>query len=116
LHLLGRDAEIESRCKHAAAATVRQMLVQGFNAPPTSSCGRWFDAAAGLLGVRKVSSYEGQAAMLLEGHAAAFGPARAMTAGFRIDDDLTLDLAPLLAELIGERDVELGAALFHATL
>lgn len=116
LHLLGRDGEIESRCKHAAASTVRQMLVQGFNAPPTSSCGRWFDAAAGLLGVRKVSSYEGQAAMLLEGHAAAFGASRAMTGGFRIDDDLTLDLAPLLAELIGERDMGLGAALFHTTL
>jgi len=35
---------------------------------------------------------------------------------FRIDDDGTLDLAPLIARIADERDAAYGAALFHATV
>jgi hydrogenase maturation protein HypF len=38
----------------------------GFKSPPTSSVGRLFDAAACLLGIIKISAYEGQAGMLME--------------------------------------------------
>ena len=45
---------------------IMQMLESGFNAPLTSSCGRLFDAISAILGLAMVSSFEGQAAMLLE--------------------------------------------------
>lgn len=43
-----------------------QMMAQGFNCPATTSCGRFFDGIAALLGICLVADYEGQAAMELE--------------------------------------------------
>jgi len=116
LHALGRGEEIVARLQHPAAATVTQMLKREFNSPPTSSAGRWFDAAAGLLGVRELCSFEGQAAMLLEGCAERHGPVESFAEGYRVGADGVLDLLPLLSRLADIDDAAYGAALFHSTL
>jgi hydrogenase maturation protein HypF len=116
LHLLGRGSEIAPRfAAQPAAPMVAEMLARNLRSPLTTSAGRWFDAAAGLLGLREVMAYEGQAAMLLEAAAQAHGPVEADRTLVRIDG-AHLDLLPLAARLADERDAGRGAALFHATL
>jgi hydrogenase maturation protein HypF len=115
LHDLGRAGEIERRFSHAAAGAVRSMLERDLRCPRTTSMGRWFDAAAGLLGLKEVMRFEGQAAMLLEGLATAHGPVEPMAGGFRLAG-ATLDLLPLIARLADTKDAPSGAALFHCTL
>ena len=116
MHLLGRGDEIASRYERPAAPVVAEMLRRGANCPETTSAGRWFDAAAGLLGLRDTTAFEGQAAMQLEALAAARGPVAACPSLWGIAMDGTLDLLPLAARLAEEKDAAFGAALFHATL
>jgi hydrogenase maturation protein HypF len=61
-------------------------------------------------------AFEGQAAMLLEGLAAAHGPVAPAPTLFELNAANELDLTPLLAHLAAERHPGYGAALFHATL
>ncbi|MBW7901389.1 MAG: carbamoyltransferase HypF [Rhodocyclaceae bacterium] len=116
LHRLGRADEIARRfADQPAAAMLGEMLERGVNCPATSSLGRWFDAAAGLLGVRRTMAFEGQAAMLLEGLAERYGEMLPLDHGWTIADG-RLDLTPLLAALADESNPGRGAAVFHATL
>ncbi|MEQ1601699.1 MAG: carbamoyltransferase HypF [Methylophilaceae bacterium] len=117
LHLLGRNAEIVTRfTEHVAAQTVADMLQRNFNCPRTSSMGRLFDAAAGLLGICPVMAFEAQAAIKLETAARNHGSVAALENGFVIDQGGVLDFKPLLAMLADCKDVNYGAALFHATV
>ncbi|KFB66136.1 carbamoyltransferase HypF [Candidatus Accumulibacter vicinus] len=116
LHQLGRNREISERfIGQQAAPAVAQMLASDILCPPTTSMGRIFDAAAGLLGIRSVMAYEGQAAMFMEGLAQCYGDILPLDQGWRIAQG-RLDLLPLLAVLADEKNAERGAALFHATL
>jgi hydrogenase maturation protein HypF len=98
----------------------RRQVDRGLNAPTASSMGRLFDAAAAVIGVRRTSYYEGQAAMELE--ALAEGrPGRQLPFPSAIEGgQWILDPVPLLIALgeavrAGEEQAAL-AADFHATV
>jgi hydrogenase maturation protein HypF len=113
LHRLGRGSEIKARfAAYPASQLLVQILDKGLNSPKTSSAGRLFDAACGLLGVHLVADFEGQAPMALEKLALA---PQVMECGWHLEDGV-LDLLPLLDRLAACTDATLGANLFHGTL
>lgn len=127
LHALGRSDEIPARFPEQSAAAALAALLHSSGAqnarhcPPSSSLGRVFDAAAGLLGMCTVTQSDAEAACALEAAARRHGPAAAMAGAWRIGADLRLDLLPLLDWLAGraglaEKNADQAAAVFHATL
>lgn len=111
-HALGRGAEIPHRFQaYPHASHLLQMLDQGINAPPSSSCGRLFDAASSILGICGVSQYEGQAAMQLE---SLVTKPELLINGWQIESQ-TFSMLPTLSRLIDMDPVQ-GANLFHGSL
>ena len=120
LHDAGRGDEVPQRyAGEPAAATVLAMLEKDVNCPRTSSAGRLFDAASGLLGLCLKMEMDAEAAIRLEQAAThwidAHGWPPVTADGWRIEDGV-LDLRPLLVQLANEGDAQQGAARFHATL
>lgn len=118
---LGRGEEVSARfAGQPGADIVAAMLAKGLNSPRTSSMGRVFDAAAGMLGICPRMEFEAQAAIALEqqatAHIASHGWPDPLEGGWQISDHGELDLLPMLAALSAEPDTGYGAALFHATL
>lgn len=92
---------IESR----QPAVLTRMAAQNINAPPASSAGRLFDAAAAMLGIcTGAVSYEGQAAIELEARASQAWPLA--LPGYAVEcqpgDPIRLSFAPLWPELLGD--------------
>lgn len=112
LHQVGRGSEIAGRFQTLPTANnIQQLLEKKIHCPSTTSCGRLFDTAAGLLGIKHKTSFEAQAAILLEGMTST---PIVMEHGWHIEND-QLDLSPLLCALI-DSEAEHGANLFHGTL
>jgi hydrogenase maturation protein HypF len=107
---LNERGEIERRWG-AKGAVLVSMLDAEVNVPRATGCGRWFDAACGLLGVRDRSGYEGEAPMVLESLVRTL---RVLPGGWNIDHGV-LDLLPLLDALRGMTPED-GADFFHGTL
>ena len=114
LHAIGRGDEIPARWPHIEGARHLGLIMdRELNCPRTTSMGRLFDAAAGLLGVCDVASHEGQAPMALE---ALVSEPRELPTGWRLSGEGELDLRPLLKALADVSDPQEGANLFHGTL
>ena len=121
LHEGGRGDEIVSRFApivgQQAARIVQSMLARKLNCPSTSSAGRWFDAAAGVLGLSVRQAAEAEAARALEARATDW---LRRHPGFERPWD-SLDLRPIVEALfdIASDDAEgvaRGAAGFHLAL
>ncbi|OJX70529.1 hydrogenase maturation protein HypF [Magnetospirillum sp. 64-120] len=113
LHKLGRGGEIASRWPaYKPAPMLATILDKGLNSPETSSAGRLFDAACGLLDIHPVADFEGQAPMALE---ALVDDPQILADGWRLHDGI-LDFIPLLTHLADCGDAKHGANLFHGTL
>jgi hydrogenase maturation protein HypF len=127
LHALNRTHEVSERFApvvgDAAAHMVQRMLERGINCPATSSTGRWFDAAAGALGLSIRQAHEAEAAMALEQQAQAWLVQNGIPVVHH-DVDMTdleqLDIRPLLAQLLATPSdaacVQAAAAWFHLAL
>ncbi len=114
LHRRGLGAQIATRWPDLAASRhLAALLDRGTNCPATSSAGRLFDAACGLLNIHPISQFEGQAPMALE---ALVRTPRILAGGWILGDDGVLDFSPLLDHLAGMRDASQGADWFHGTL
>ena len=95
------------------AARLADAMRRGTRFARTTSCGRLFDVAAALAGVRLVQQYEGQAAMELE---ALVETPRILSDGWIVADG-RLDLAPLMRSMLDNRLRGREAAeAFHGTL
>jgi hydrogenase maturation protein HypF len=129
LHALGLADQIELRLGPVVGAqavrTLMTMLARGINSPPTTAAGRWFDAAAGLLGLSVRQDAEAQAAMALEQAAArhlAQHSLKANPAHWQVSDAGQIDLRALLLSMLTDLDagepgaVDAAAARFHLTL
>jgi hydrogenase maturation protein HypF len=84
-----------------------EAVAKRINSPLTTSAGRLFDAAAAALGFRSAVTFEGQAAMWLEGIAdATVKDAYPVT--LTKNDPLVVEPAPLILEVV--RDMVQGSA------
>jgi hydrogenase maturation protein HypF len=93
------------------------MIERRVNSPLASSAGRLFDAAAALLGLCEVNSYEGEAAVLLESAASGHsGPALDWKL-HRRDGMWVYDPVPTLRDLVTSGDpTGVAAARFHTAI
>ena len=129
-----RTMEIVKRldlCSEAECKVILAMADKKINAVTSTSAGRLFDAASALLGIRKKSTFEGEAAMALEFAAEAYEKRyikeRSETPDYndftcktKDDDRLIMNTGSLLWYLTEERlkgaDQEKLAYMFHKKL
>lgn len=107
-HLWSADIEWEEWLPPVAAcpAIEQRILARqfeaGFNTVPTSSMGRLFDAAAALIGVRQIVSYEAQAAIELESMATPTDEGYAFALEILPDAPIQLDANPAFRAMVDD--------------
>ena len=129
LHACGMAEQIVPRFAPTvgaqAARTIHTMLQRSLNCPQTTAAGRWFDAAAGLLGLSVRQEFEAQAAIALEQAAARYLQSHNLQvhdSDWAVTPNGQIDVRPLLLSTLITPDwhdpaaVDAAAARFHLTL
>ncbi len=98
---------------------IRRMIARGLNTPQTSSLGRLFDGVAALAGIRHRVTFEGQAAMEMEGMAAetkaSYSYEWEKTGGHYLIRSEPI-IRDVVESLVAGVSVAIVAGRFHATL
>ena len=96
------------------------MWKKGLNSPFSSSIGRLFDAVASLSGVCQVMSFEGESGMRMEEYynssikeSYSFN---LLSFGAKASDSMTIDILPIIREIVNEDNPEIIISKFFNTL
>ncbi len=112
--------DFNCRIENKKLLIIEKMIDQKINSPLTSSCGRLFDAASSLIGIRDEISYEGQAAMELESFCASGIKERYKFQIYKEGEEFIIDPQEIFIDIIKdlkeEIDKKIMAAKFHNTV
>jgi len=114
------DIDFYRRMDYDKLSIIKKMIDKNINSPLTSSCGRLFDAASSLIGIRDEISYEGQAAMELESFCASGIKGRYKFSIYKEEEKFIIDPQGVFIDII--EDLKKGlekkvmAAKFHNTV
>ena len=114
------DIDFNCRMDYDKLSIIEKMIDKNINSPLTSSCGRLFDAASSLIGIRDEISYEGQAAMELESFCASGVKERYNFCICKEGDEFIIDPQKIFIDIIKDLkegiDKKVMAAKFHNTV
>jgi len=114
------DIDFNRRMDYDKLSIIEKMIDKNINSPLTSSCGRLFDAASSLIGVRDEISYEGQAAMELESFCASGMTERYKFSIYKEEEEFIIDPQEIFIDIITDLkkglDKKVMATKFHNTV
>ncbi len=114
------DIDFNRRMDCDKLSIIEKMIDKNINSPLTSSCGRLFDAASSLIGIRDEISYEGQAAMELESFCASGIKKRYNFCICKEGEEFIIDPQEIFIDIIKDLkegiDKKVIAAKFHNTV
>jgi hydrogenase maturation protein HypF len=116
-----KNSALLSNFESREVTVIRKMLEEEINSPKTSSVGRLFDAVSSILGLCRVSTFEGEAAMAVEFCAKRSGSEDHYDFQLKESADaIVVDWRPLVKALLFDKHrgtkVEDSSAKFHNTL
>lgn len=114
------DIDFNHRMDYDKLSIIEKMIDKNINSPLTSSCGRLFDAASSLIGIRDEINYEGQAAMELESLCAFGIKERYKFCIYKEGKEFIIDPQEIFIDIIEDLkrgiDKKVMAAKFHNTV
>lgn len=114
------DIDFNHRMDYDKLSIIEKMIDKNINSPLTSSCGRLFDAASSLIGIRDEINYEGQAAMELESFCASGIKERYKFCIYKEGKEFIIDPQEIFIDIIEDLkkgiDKKIMATKFHNTV